>query len=117
MRGQGNIALVVSMSGIGALLLEGGRTAHSRFRLPVPPPLDGASCNVKPRSLAAPLLRDAAVIIWDEAPNAPKAAVQAVDELLQEVFHRLPFLSLEAGNGEGLLPCSSARMTDGFSGE
>ena len=31
-RGNGDIAVAMAMSGIAALLLEGGRTAHSRFR-------------------------------------------------------------------------------------
>jgi hypothetical protein len=92
-RSLGKIALAVSMSGIAALLLEGGRTAHSRFRLPVPLPLDGVVCNVKPRSVLADLLRDAAIIVWDEAPTAPKAAVQAVDEMLRDLMNcsHLPF--------------------------
>ena len=92
-RAQGQIALAVSMSGIAALLLEGGRTAHSRFRLPVPLPLEGVVCNVKPRSVLADLLRDAAIIVWDEAPTAPKAAVQAVDELFRDLLgcSHLPF--------------------------
>ena len=34
-RGNGGIALAVASSGIAALLLEGGRTAHSRFKIPV----------------------------------------------------------------------------------
>ena len=71
-------------SGIAALLLEGGRTAHSRFRLPVPLPLDGATCHVKPGSVAANLLRDARLIVWDEAPMAPREALEAVDALLFE---------------------------------
>ncbi len=78
-RGHGGIALAVAMSGIAALLLEGGRTAHSRFRLPVPLPLEGATCGVRPRSALAQLLTDCNLIIWDEAPTAPKAAVQSVD--------------------------------------
>jgi len=92
-RSSGKIALAVSMSGIAALLLEGGRTAHSRFRLPVPMPLDGVTCNVKPRSVHADLLRDAALIVWDEAPTAPKAALQAVDDLLRDLMgcNHLPF--------------------------
>ena len=49
-RSTGRIALAVCMSGIAALLLPGGRTAHYRFRLPVPVPLDGCSCNVKAQS-------------------------------------------------------------------
>ena len=32
----GKIALAVASSGIAAELLEGGRTAHSRFEIPIP---------------------------------------------------------------------------------
>eukprot|EP00973_Karenia_brevis_P056055 7796937-Karenia_brevis.AAC.2 len=39
-RMQRLIALAIAMSGIAALLLPGGRTAHRRFRLPVPVPMD-----------------------------------------------------------------------------
>jgi PIF1-like helicase len=34
-RSTGNIALAVASSGIAALLLDGGRTAHSRFKIPL----------------------------------------------------------------------------------
>jgi hypothetical protein len=34
-RCEGDIALSVASSGIAALLLEGGRTAHSRFKIPI----------------------------------------------------------------------------------
>ena len=83
---QGHIALAVCMSGIAALLLPGGRTAHSRFRLPVPVPLDHCSCNVSARSAAARVLREAAVIVWDEAPTVIRSMMQAVDALLQELM-------------------------------
>ena len=46
-RMSGRIALAVAFSGIAALLLPGGRTAHSRFRLPVPLPTEGCCCNIK----------------------------------------------------------------------
>jgi RecG-like helicase len=35
LRGQGKIVLVVASSGIASLLLLGGRTAHSRFKIPI----------------------------------------------------------------------------------
>ena len=34
-RSHGNIALAIVSSGILALLIDGGRTAHSRFRIPL----------------------------------------------------------------------------------
>ena len=64
-RSTGRIALAVAMSGIAALLLPGGRTAHSRFRLPVPLPSEGCSCNIKAQSASARLIREAAVVVWD----------------------------------------------------
>ena len=85
-RMQGKIAIAVSMYGISALLLPGGRTAHSTFRLPIPVPLDRCTCNIKMQSITAELLRDASVIVWDEAPTASKVILQAVDEFLQELL-------------------------------
>ena len=35
-RARGQVALAVAPSGIAALLVEGGRTTHSRFKIPVP---------------------------------------------------------------------------------
>ncbi len=35
-RARGDIALAVASSGIAALLLQGGRTAHSRLKIPIP---------------------------------------------------------------------------------
>jgi hypothetical protein len=89
-RSQGRLALAVCMSGIAALLLEGGRTAHSRFRLSVPLPLDGATANISANSGIAKLLREVALIIWDEAPNAPKAAFDAVDRCLRDLLQHEP---------------------------
>ena len=35
-RSEGKIVLTVASSGIASLLLPGGRTAHSKFKIPVP---------------------------------------------------------------------------------
>lgn len=74
------------MSGIAALLLPGGRTVHSRFHLPVPTPLDNCHSNIKGQSVAARLLRDATVLVWDEAPTASRAMFEAVDRCLQDLL-------------------------------
>jgi superfamily II DNA or RNA helicase len=34
-RGNGDIALIIASSRIAALLLDGGRTAHSQFKIPI----------------------------------------------------------------------------------
>ena len=78
-RALGRVALPHAFSGIAAQQLLGGKTIHSRFRLPVPLPLEDASCNLSLASEAGELLRIASLIIWDEGPNAPLAAFDAVD--------------------------------------
>jgi len=84
-RALGNIALAQAMLGIAALLLPGGRTVHSRDKLPVPLPLKDACCGVKPQSATGRLLYRAAVTIWDEIGNAPLAAIDAVDRLYRDI--------------------------------
>lgn len=46
-RSKGEIVLNVASSGIAALLLPGGRTAHSRFGIPLNPD-EFTMCNVHP---------------------------------------------------------------------
>jgi hypothetical protein len=45
LRGQGKIVLAVASSGITSLLLSGGRTAHSRFKIPIDLH-DESTCNI-----------------------------------------------------------------------
>ena len=85
-RARGGVALAVAMSGIAALLMEGGRTVHSRFRLPVPLPLDNASANVSMTSPTAKLLRKTQLLVWDEAPTAARSAFEAIDRCMRDVL-------------------------------
>ncbi|GJZ47341.1 uncharacterized protein Tco_0601173 [Tanacetum coccineum] len=64
---HGGIVLNVALSGIAALLLEGGRTAHSRFGIPINV-VEDSMCNISADSELAELLRMTKLIIWDEAP-------------------------------------------------
>ena len=43
-RARGGIALSVATSGIAALLLDGSKTAHSRFKIPIQLD-DGSTCG------------------------------------------------------------------------
>ena len=87
----GRIALAVASSGIAALLLAGGRTAHSRFKIPIKVH-ETAMCRLPKQSQDADLLRRAELIVWDEAPMSHKHAVLAVDRALQDITGcQLPF--------------------------
>ena len=62
-RSKGHIVLIVAVSGIAALLLPGGRAAHSRFRIQVSSPLAGAAANVAANSATAELFRQTTLIM------------------------------------------------------
>ena len=68
---NGKIILAVASSGIAALLLEGGRTAHSRFNIPLIL-TEESTCDIKQGSHSAELLKKTSLILWDEAPMANK---------------------------------------------
>ncbi|GJY56098.1 ATP-dependent DNA helicase PIF1-like protein [Tanacetum coccineum] len=61
LRSQGDIVLNVASSGIATLLLEGGRTAHSRFAIPINI-LEDSMCHIPADSDLADLIRQAKLI-------------------------------------------------------
>jgi PIF1-like helicase len=81
---QGKIALCVASSGIASLLLDGGRTAHSMFKIPFE--LDEAStCNIIRGSHLHQLLEQTSIIIWDEVPMQHRYATDGVDCTLRDL--------------------------------
>jgi hypothetical protein len=86
-RSSGKVALCVASSGIASLLLDGGSTAHSRFKIPIPI-LDNSSCAVKKGSILHGLFKETGIIIWDEAPMQHKFAIEAVDKCLRDLLDK-----------------------------
>ena len=62
LRSEGEIVLTVASSGIASLLIPGGKTAHSRFSIPLNITEDSA-CNIKQGSQLADLLTRTKLII------------------------------------------------------
>ena len=85
LRCQGQIVLNVASSGIASLLLPGGRTAHSRFKIPLNLNEDSL-CFIKPNSDLSNLVKKTSLIIWDEAPMIHKHAFEALDRSLKDVM-------------------------------
>ena len=81
---MGKIALPVASSGVAALLLDGGRTAHSRFDIPLDVSPDSA-CHVSYQSRKAELFRRTDLIVWDEAVMQHNDCFYAVDRMLRDV--------------------------------
>ncbi|XP_074283527.1 ATP-dependent DNA helicase PIF1-like [Silene latifolia] len=83
-RSMGQICLPTATSGIAASNLPTGRTTHSRFKIPLDTE-ESLTCDVpKQRGLAC-LIREASLVIWDEASNAKRKNIEAVNMLFQDV--------------------------------
>ncbi|KAH9602305.1 hypothetical protein KSS87_012983 [Heliosperma pusillum] len=76
----------VASSGIAATLIPGGRTAHSRFGIPLSVTENSTCPRMKPGSDLTELLRMAKLIIWDEAPMTHKHSFEALDRSLKDVM-------------------------------
>nr|XP_025636459.2 uncharacterized protein LOC112730605 [Arachis hypogaea] len=91
LRNKGHIVLVTASSGIAAALLPGGRTTHSRFKIPINAE-PSSICNISKQSDLAKLIRQTTAIIWDEAPMANKESVQSLYRTLRDILtNDMPF--------------------------
>ena len=84
LRGQVKIVICVTSSGIASLLLKGGRTVHSTFKVPIEIH-ESSSCGIKKNSDLADLIRQADLVIWDEAPMQHHHIHDAVNRTLQDI--------------------------------
>ncbi|XP_076942448.1 uncharacterized protein LOC143612314 [Bidens hawaiensis] len=84
-RSKCNIILNVAFSDIASLLLEGGRTAHSRFLIPINL-LEDSTCSITRNPDICNLIKKTDLIIWDEAPMIHKNAFEALDRTLKDVL-------------------------------
>ncbi|XP_026379526.1 ATP-dependent DNA helicase PIF4-like [Papaver somniferum] len=82
LRSQKRIVLAVASSGIASLLLPGGRTTHSRFKIPLTPD-ETSSCNIAKNKDLGKLIQREELIIWDEAPMMHRNALEVVDKTLK----------------------------------
>ncbi|XP_050207483.1 uncharacterized protein LOC126656902 [Mercurialis annua] len=96
-RSEGKIVLVVASSGIASLLLPGGRTAHSRFKIPINLD-DYSSCEIKRGTQLSELIKQSALVIWDKAPMNRCHCFEAIDRCFRDIlstscenFKNLPF--------------------------
>ncbi|XP_076916527.1 uncharacterized protein LOC143576283 [Bidens hawaiensis] len=91
LRSEGKVVLSVASSGIASLLLSGGRTAHSRFHIPINL-VEDSICYINPDSDLAYLLHETSLNFWDEAPVVHKHGFEALDRSLKDIFQsELPF--------------------------
>ncbi|XP_004501122.1 uncharacterized protein, partial [Cicer arietinum] len=85
LRSQGSIVLNIASSGIAALLLPGGKTAHSALKIPLVT-TETSTCDIKQRTDRANLIIHSKLIIWDEAPMLNKLCAEAVDRTFRDIM-------------------------------
>jgi hypothetical protein len=81
---HGQIVICVASSGIATLLLIGGRTVHSVFKVPIKIH-ESSVCNIRKNSALGDLIRDADLIIWDESPMQHHYIAEAVNRTFQDI--------------------------------
>jgi len=88
----------MASSGIAALLLDGGRTAHSHFKILVQGLNSTSTCYISRDSELVALLQAATLIVWDEAVMMHMHVFEAVIRSLHDImavinltFKFLPF--------------------------
>ncbi|KAM0851549.1 hypothetical protein ACQ4PT_052350 [Festuca glaucescens] len=85
LRGYQRIVLTVASSGVASLLLPGGRTAHSRFKIPIDLD-DNGVCDIRRCTMLSSLIESASLIIWDEALMTHRKCFEALDRTLRDVL-------------------------------
>ncbi|GJV81518.1 ATP-dependent DNA helicase PIF1-like protein [Tanacetum coccineum] len=85
LRSERRIVLAVASSGIASLLLPAGRTAHSRFVIPLEL-AENSTCGIKQNTQLAELMQEVELIIWDEAPMTRRYAFEALDVTLRDIL-------------------------------
>ncbi|KAI7949992.1 hypothetical protein MJO28_008813 [Puccinia striiformis f. sp. tritici] len=82
---------VVAASGVAALLLTGGQTAHSAFKIPIDAE-QNVECSFEADTLLGEELKSIRLIIWDEVVTMHKFSIEAVDKSLRRICDSdLPF--------------------------
>ena len=84
LRSERKIAIAVASSGIAATLLDGGTTAHSRFKIPIHIN-DTSTCNIVAQSEEAALIRNTDLVFWDEAVMQHRHVFEAVNRTFQDI--------------------------------
>ncbi|TKR59316.1 hypothetical protein L596_029006 [Steinernema carpocapsae] len=105
LRGRGLKFAAMAYTGIAAQLLPNGKTIHAHFKLSLG---NDAVANVIPRTREGLLLRDASLIIVDEASMVSRKVLEAMDRKLREIMRNdVPFggkIMLLGGDFRQVLP-------------
>ncbi|XP_065323150.1 ATP-dependent DNA helicase PIF1-like [Gordionus sp. m RMFG-2023] len=84
-RAKNQIASPFATTGISSILLKGGKTIHSGFKLPVPI-FETSTSHMNLHSSLALDIKNSKLIIIDEATMMTKHALRCIDRLLKDIM-------------------------------
>jgi hypothetical protein len=84
-RAENRIILCVASTGLACLLLPGGQTAHSMFKIPIDTLDDNSVCNIAKESIRGDLLRMTQAVIFDECLMTHRHCFEALDRSFQDL--------------------------------
>ncbi|PNT11530.2 hypothetical protein POPTR_011G042150v4 [Populus trichocarpa] len=92
-----HLLIVLDQKGIASILLPGGRTAHSRFKIPLAIN-ENSTCEIKKNTHLSRLIETTTLIVWDEAPMNNRYCFETLDRSLRDIMgqtghsnHNQPF--------------------------
>jgi hypothetical protein len=84
-RKHDKIVLPLASTGLASLLLPGGRTVHSTFKVPLLSDPD-MTCNISKRNNSrAELIRRVSLYVWDETTMLDRSIIEAVDRCVKDM--------------------------------
>ncbi|CDF36554.1 unnamed protein product [Chondrus crispus] len=85
LRSRPKQVIAVATSAVAAVLLDGGRTAHSVFKIPIPVSAE-STCNFSTNSDTGRTLQQVDLIIWDEIVMCYRNCIETVDRSLRDLM-------------------------------
>jgi hypothetical protein len=80
-----HVTIKVTFSNITTFLLEGGRTSHLVFKIPIAFGRDSMS-SIHVQNDYVKLLQETKLIVWNEAPAQHRHCAEAVDRTLCDIM-------------------------------
>lgn len=78
-------AIAFAYTGIASCLLPKGRTVHSLFRVPWNP--QQVSCSIQPESWVYKSIKQASVLVWDQAAYCSRHIIEEINGFLQNMMN------------------------------